>query len=334
MQTLARRPAAGLRQLLVNPGVKLTRADTQVIRVLLADFPGAGLGTVAGLARRAGVSDPTVTRLIIRLGFDGFYMFQQALLAELDGRIRSPLSLMKERRLSELDGKPNIVREYLRSVASCLTRSEVTTPAQSYEVAVNLILGAKGRVLLLGGRFSRHLAGMLGSYLREIRADIVDIGLMNATNFDVLIDLTRHDLLLVFDYRRYQMDVVRFGQQAADRGVGLVLFTDCWQSPLADRARATLTAETESSSPHDSLVAPVAQIEALVKRLLARRGDAAHNRLKRMEEVRALNSVPVKPPGSTTQDGAPRRVKKANKHPNRANAAPKSRRSSWRSSRS
>ncbi len=298
--------------MLVNPPVRLTRSDTQVVRVLLAEFPAAGLSTVASLARRAGVSDPTVTRLMTRLGFDGFPGFQQALLAELDSRMRSPLSVMEEKRFAP-HAKPDAIREYLRSAAACLERSVMTTPAQTYEAAVKLLLEAKGRVLLLGGRFSRHLAGMFGSYLREIRGGVEDLGLLNVTSFDALIGVSRTDVLVVFDYRRYQMDVVRFAEQAALRGAALILFTDSWQSPLARRARATITAETEADSPHDSMVAAQAQIEVVVKRILERGKDAARNRLEALEAVRAANAVALE---ESPRQGSVRRprAKPASRH--------------------
>ena len=45
----------------------LTASERKVARALLSMYPVAGLGTVAELAERAGVSSPTVVRFVARL---------------------------------------------------------------------------------------------------------------------------------------------------------------------------------------------------------------------------------------------------------------------------
>ena len=60
-------------------------------RALLANYPVAGLETIAQWAQRADVSGPTVLRLIGKLGFDSYAAFQSALRAELELRLQSPL---------------------------------------------------------------------------------------------------------------------------------------------------------------------------------------------------------------------------------------------------
>ena len=49
----------------------LSPSERKVARALLADYPVAGLETVAALAGSAGVSPPTVVRFVARLGFSG-----------------------------------------------------------------------------------------------------------------------------------------------------------------------------------------------------------------------------------------------------------------------
>ena len=294
-----------LRDRLTSPGLELTRSDTRILRALLGDYPAAGLGTAASLARRANVSDPTVTRLMLKLGFASFGEFQKALLAEVDKRMRSPLAMMEEKRSNAHDREQSPAQGYLRSVASCLDHTLLRTPPHSYDVAVKLILGASGRVLLLGGRFSRHLAGILAGYLSQIRVGVSDITMLSVESFDTLIDIDRSDVLVVFDYRRYQTDVVRFAQQAVARRAALVLFTDTWQSPLAALAQTVITAETEVNSPYDSLVPGLAQVEAVAKQILTLTGDTARERIERMEAVRSSNAVTIDKTAELNSSTAP-----------------------------
>ena len=65
---------------------RLSAAERRVARALLADYPSAGLSTVAELAERAQVSPPTVVRFAQRVGLPGFGALQTALRDELTRR--------------------------------------------------------------------------------------------------------------------------------------------------------------------------------------------------------------------------------------------------------
>lgn len=79
-----------LRDVLTKAGLALTPSEARIVQVLLSDYPFSGFGTATSLARKAGVSDPTVTRLVAKLGFDGFQDFQAKLLAEVEAHLHSP----------------------------------------------------------------------------------------------------------------------------------------------------------------------------------------------------------------------------------------------------
>ncbi len=261
------------------------------MQAMLADYPVAGLGTATSLARRAGVSDPTVVRFVAKLGFDGFSAFQARLLAEVEARLQSPLLMMEAKRAA-LAGESGVT-QYLRSVAAALERTESLVPIQLYDRACRLLFEAKGDVLVLGGRFSRNVAGMLASYLVQLRPRVADLGPLTGDEFDRLIDLGRRDLLIVFDYRRYQSDVVAFARQAAGRGVPVVLFTDPWRSPIAEVADVTLVAEGEAGSPFDTLAPAVAQMEAFVAQALGHTEGRERRRMEALERVRSANGVTI-----------------------------------------
>src|SRR6266852_5070124 len=70
----------------------LSIAERKLARVLLASYPIAGLESVARFAERAGVSPPTVTRFITKLGFRGYPEFQEVLRHEVQARLSSPLA--------------------------------------------------------------------------------------------------------------------------------------------------------------------------------------------------------------------------------------------------
>ena len=280
-----------IRDMLLRSDLSLTPSEEKIVQALLTDYPTAGLGTATALAKRAGVSDPTVVRLVMKLGFEGYPGFQAKLLAEVEARLHSPLLMMEAKRLESGNTADGIATSYLHSVVACMERTITGTPAMSYERAARLVSEAKGSVFLLGGRFSRHIAGMLSGYVTQMRSDVHDIGVLSAQSFDQLIDMDNRDVLVVFDYRRYQRDVVAFAEQAAARGVKILLFTDPWLSPISDYAEVTLSSAIDVTSPYDTLAPAVGQIEALAAHLIARMDDDTRTRIEELEAVRERNGV-------------------------------------------
>lgn len=280
-----------LRDLLLRSGLSLTPSEEKIVQVLLADYPTAGLGTAAGLARRAGVSDPTVVRLAMKLGFQGYPDFQSKLLAEVEARLHSPLLMMETKLNAGLAQEHGATGAYLRSIVGCLEKTIVTTPAAVYDRAAKLVTDVRSPVMLLGGRFSRHLAGMLAGYLGQLRPGVRDLGPLSPQTLDLLIDIDRRDVLIVFDYRRYQNDVVAFARQAAARGARIVLFTDPWLSPVSECAEVTITSPVEAASPYDTLAPALAQIEAFVAHILAGMDEGMRGRIETLETVRRENAI-------------------------------------------
>ncbi|TGV76850.1 MurR/RpiR family transcriptional regulator, partial [Mesorhizobium sp. M00.F.Ca.ET.158.01.1.1] len=147
-----------------------------------------------------------------------------------------------------------------------------------YERAARLLMEAKGEIVLVGGRFSRHIAGMLAGYLAQFRSGVRDLGVLSPQTFDTLADLGRRDVLVVFDYRRYQLDVMAYASQAAALDVRILLFTDQWLSPISDLAEVTIVSPLEVASPYDTLAPAIAQMEALTAQIVSTLGDDARAR--------------------------------------------------------
>jgi DNA-binding MurR/RpiR family transcriptional regulator len=289
-----------LRDRLLHGGLALSKAEVKVARELLANYPAAGLSTISRLARLAGVSDPTVLRFASRLGYRSFGALQDALLAEVEAHMRSPLTLVSGK--SNGRHRPvNVYERYFDATRAQLDVVRSETPPEILDAAVARLADPRARILCLGGRFSRYLAGILQRCLHHLRTGTELVDGTAADLVDRLADIGPRDVLVVYDYRRYQRDVVRFAEQAAARGACVVLFTDRWKSPVARFADVCLTVPIETSSPFDTMVTPLAQTEAVIAGLTARLGTAWRERAEAIERVRVDHRITVD--GSLTVAG-------------------------------
>ena len=289
----ALKPGRSVRDRLMEPNRNFSNSEMKAVRVLLANYPAAGLTTVSKLAKQAGVSDPTVLRLAQRLGFVGFAKMQESLLAEVEAHMRSPLTLPT----AQASGKKNnAYQAFFRETLSQCEAVVRETATADYERAVALLTDPHSEVFCLGGRFSRFLAGILQRCLHHLREGTRVLDGTAADLVDEIASLGRRHLLVVFDYRRYQTDVVRFSSEARARGARIILFTDQWRSPIAQFADIVITAPTATSSPFDTLVTPLLQVEAVAVGVAERLGADWRSRAALLEEVRNDHNVTLDSP--------------------------------------
>ena len=69
-------------------GASLTAAERRVAEVILSSPHAVGFGTVAELARTAGVGAATVVRLSAKLGYEGFSELQNGVQRDLMQQLR------------------------------------------------------------------------------------------------------------------------------------------------------------------------------------------------------------------------------------------------------
>jgi DNA-binding MurR/RpiR family transcriptional regulator len=250
-------------------------AERRVARVLLAGYPAAGFETVAVIADRAGVSGPTVLRLLDRIGFRGLPDFQQALRTELDERQASPLALYDAR-----DG--GTVASLL---PSAVHRTLADLPPADLDRVVSLLADRRRRVLLVGGRFSRLLAEYLHLHLVQLRERVTLLDDDPVTRAATLAGGGGRDVLVVFDFRRYEPRLLGLARAVKARRGAVVLVTDRWLSPVAEVADAALVSQVDSPSAYDSLVPAMAVVETVVTGLLTALGDAARERMAACEQA-------------------------------------------------
>ncbi|MFI7239055.1 MurR/RpiR family transcriptional regulator [Streptomyces cyaneofuscatus] len=286
----------------------LSPAERKVARVLLAGYPAAGFETIAVLAERAAVSAPTVIRFVNRLGYQGFPDFQAALRNELDARNASPLSLYESAGFgrSEADeggnaGTPDdsthprpreaagpdssLLRHGSQVFTGAVTATLAELPPHDFEHAVRLLSDRKRRITLAGGRFTHLLAQYLGLHLMQLRDDVRFLPDRDVERTAVLAALTRRDVVVVFDYRRYESDKTTMAALVQEQGGKVVLFTDTWLSPAAPHAEVVLPSRVTAPSPYDSLVPTLAVLETVVAGVITTLGDEARRRMQHGEDI-------------------------------------------------
>ncbi|GAA4395158.1 MurR/RpiR family transcriptional regulator [Tsukamurella soli] len=268
----------------------LSRAERQVGRVLLADYPSAGLSTTAALAQQAGVSPPTVLRFAQSLGFAGFTELQRALREELTRHSSGPLIRLGAP-AGDGTARQLIVRDGTAQAERAL-ESLARIPDSSYEAAIDLLTDLGRRIVLTGGRFTYLGAYHLGLHLEQLRPGVRMFNDPGGRDLGAVIELSHRDVLVLFDFHRYQRSAQELAAAATRRGATLLLVTDSLDCPVAPRADVVLDVTSATDHPFQSDTAAFMLTEQLLNVVLERLGEPAYTRLALWDRLREHELLP------------------------------------------
>ncbi len=266
---------------------RLTSSERKVATALLADYPFGGLMTVAELGKRANVSGQTILRLASKLGFDGYSAFQRTLIGEIKEGYHSPVILRESR------GDGDFLGGLIETTIDAMRETSALVSDTQLDAVSGLLSDQRHAVYLLGGRMSNSLADYFFLHLRQIRPKTYKVPGYQEEWPEYLLRMSRNDIVVLFDYRRYQPDLLLFAERAVrQRGARVVLFTDKWLSPIAKLSQYSLPAAIDVGTPWDTAVSSMMLIEALINR--ASEADWPKTR-KRIENWDALRMPPDAP---------------------------------------
>lgn len=261
----------------------MTRAERQLASHVLSNYPVAALGSITALARAAGVSSPTVVRLVQKLGYKGYPDFQSALRGQVEAMLISPIA--KHERWAEGVPQTHLLSRYADAVVANLQATLGQIDHAGFDAAAALLADPERKIFAIGGRITHALADYFASLVSVVRPGVTLLSDSSSRWPPALLDMGRGDVLVVFDIRRYENAVLQVAEMAREQGAEIVLLTDRWVSPAAVHARHVLAAHVEAPSAWDSNVALMVLVETLLAAVQGLTWGQSEARLKRMEDL-------------------------------------------------
>jgi len=263
----------------------LTRAERQLAAHMLNNYPVAVLGSVASVARGAGVSGPTVVRLVQKLGYSGYPEFQNQLREEVGAKLASPIA--KRDKWANAPADDHILSSFAAQVVENLNATLGQIDHAGFDLVADMLADPQRRIYMLGGRLTHAIADYFTTALKVMRGDVTLLSNMPNTWPPALLDMRPGDVLVVFDIRRYEQTVLQVVEMAREQGAEVVLITDRWVSPAASHAQHLMPCHIEVPSAWDSLASLMMLVEALLAAVQHRNWEETSDRLTRMEALYA-----------------------------------------------
>ena len=269
-------------------GRKLSKGHRRIAEYIVQHYDKAVFMTAVTLGETVGVSESTVVRFAVALGYDGYPQLQQAL-QEL---VRHRLTAEQRFEMTSDIAQESVLSTVLKTDMQNIRNTVEQMDTAAFNDVVARLLGAK-TIYIVGLRSAAPLAQFFGYYLHYVFDDVRVVANELCDVFESISRIGAQDVLVGISFPRYStrtLEAMRFAPQCGAQVVGI---TDGAMSPLHTVADATLSARTDMASFVDSLAAPLSLINALTVALALQRKDEMNRHFKRLEEIWDAYSVYV-----------------------------------------
>lgn len=261
---------------------KFSKGQKKLASYISDNYDKAAFMTAAKLGETVGVSESTVVRFAIHLGYKGYPEFQKA----LEELVRNKLNSIQ--RMEVTYGKvpqAEILDTVLHSDIDKIKMTMENIDHDAFEQAVETILNAKS-IYIVGIRSCAPLASFLGFYF-HLLFDQVHLLHTNSSSelFEQMIHISEDDVIIGISFPRYSMRTLKALEFANNRKARVITLTDSIHSPMNLYSSCNLIARSDMASIVDSLVAPLSVINALVVALCMRKQKEVVATLEDLEKI-------------------------------------------------
>ena len=245
-----------------------SKGQRAIAKYITESYDKAAFMTASKLGKTVGVSESTVVRFAVELGYDGYPSMQKAMREMVLNRLTSVQRIeVANNRFADHD----VVSTVLQSDIEKLRQTEELIDREDFAAAVNAILNSK-RIYILGIRSTAPLANFLGYYLNYMFRNVHIVTASGTTElYEKIVGVNGDDVLIAFSFPRYSSTTIRGARYCRSAGATVIGLTDSMLSPLAQNSDHVLLAKSDMVSLVDSLVAPLSVINALIVALASKK---------------------------------------------------------------
>jgi DNA-binding MurR/RpiR family transcriptional regulator len=261
---------------------KLSKGQKKLADYIIKNYDKAAFLTAAKLGSLVGVSESTVVRFAMNLGYQGYPDFQKA----LEEMVRNKLNSIQ--RMEVAYGRisqSEILSTVLQSDAEKIKLTLENIDEMAFETAIDILLNAR-HIYVLGIRSCMPLANFLSFYLNMLFDNVHLIQTSSASEiFEQMIRIGKEDAIIGISFPRYSVRTLKAMEFANNRNAKVITLTDSIHSPMNLYSSCNLIARSDMASIVDSLVAPLSVINALVVALCMKKQKEVVNTLETLEKI-------------------------------------------------
>ena len=261
---------------------EFSKGQRRIAQYITESYDKAAFMTASKLGKTVGVSESTVVRFAVDLGFDGYPSMQKAMQEMVLNRLTS---VQRIEVANDRIGNQDVVSMVLQSDIEKLRQTAENVDRKEFQAVVDAILNAKN-IYILGVRSVAPLANFLGYYLNYMFNNVRIVTASGTSEmFEQIVGIGREDVVVAFSFPRYSAATLRAAQYCRTTGATVIAITDNREAPLAQSADRVICAKSDMVSLVDSLVAPLSVVNALIVAIASKREKELHRTFDALERI-------------------------------------------------
>ena len=261
---------------------KFSKGQKKLVSYITDNYDKAAFFTAAKLGETVGVSESTVVRFAIHLGYKGYPEFQKA----LEELVRNKLNSIQ--RMEVTYGRisqSHILETVLQSDQEKIKDTLEHIDEHAFELAVDTIIKAK-HIYIVGIRSCAPLAAFMAFYFNLMFENVTLLQTNNSSElFEQMVRISKDDVIIGISFPRYSMRTLKAMEFANNRNAKVITLTDSVHSPMNLYSSCNLIARSDMASIVDSLVAPLSVINALIVALCMKKQGEVAKTLETLEDI-------------------------------------------------
>ena len=268
--------------LLQSRAGSFSKGQRLIAKYITEAYDKAAFMTASKLGKIVGVSESTVVRFAVELGYDGYPSMQKAMQEMVLNRLTS---VQRIGIANDRIGNQDVLSMVLQSDADKLRQTGELIDRNDFRLAVDAVLKAKN-IYVLGVRSSAALASFMGYYLNFMFSNVhIVTSAGESEMFEKLVNVTSEDTVIAFSFPRYSALIAKGAQYCRTTGASVIALTDSRISPLGQASDYVLVSKSDMVSLVDSLVAPLSVVNALLVALAAEKEQTLAKTFDSLERI-------------------------------------------------
>ncbi len=259
-----------------------SKGQKKIADYVTTQYDKAAYITAAKLGKEVDVSESTVVRFAVALGYEGFPELQSALREIIKNKLTS---LQRFEIVSDKMDNEDILSKIMSADISKLKTTMENVDKKAFAGAVDTILKAK-TIYILGVRSASALASFMGFYFNLLFENVKIVQTTSISEvFEQILRVNSNDVVIGITFPRYSRRTVKALEYAKNRNASVVSITDTCKSPIVAYSDFNLYAKNDTASFVDSLVAPMSIINALIVALGMRKKEETSMIFNELEQL-------------------------------------------------
>ncbi len=262
---------------------QFTNTEKRFVHFLLSNKFKAPFLSAYEIANRIKANSSTLIRGANKIGFKGYPELQKNLGQLLVKEISYSSDLEKAKKFKE-PKENNIIQVSLNKSYSNMLELLKNVDEQKIKVFSKKICTSRKKVII-ANRSSYSAGHFIYFELKAIIPQVYFLSDYDHSYYDIFGDLNGRDVIIAISAPRYTKLTINFVKYAVQKKINVIAITDSPVSPLFSLSSICLFAPTQSATFHNSNVAMMALIDAVIAQVFSQNKETSIRRLEKGEKV-------------------------------------------------